>query len=108
MRRIFGCSRRSSDAVVGESTRRHGLGIIEIAPINHNGILQLLMQAIQIQAGEFIPFGEDQKSVGSAGGFGQQADSMEIDNLVQHTWLTTAGTFTLPDLSLGFGASCGS
>jgi hypothetical protein len=32
---------------------------------------------------------------------------MEIDNLVQHTWLTTAGTFTLPDLSLGFGGSCG-
>ncbi len=31
---------------------------------------------------------------------------MEIDNLVQHTWLTTAGTFTLPDLSLGFGGGC--
>jgi hypothetical protein len=43
---------------------------------------------------------------GTSGGFGQQADSMEIDNLVQHTWLTTAGTFTLPDLSLGFGGGC--
>jgi Family of unknown function (DUF6230) len=51
---------------------------------------------------------EDPGAVGSAGGFGQQADSMEIDNLVQHTWLTTAGTFTLPGLSLGFGASCSS
>ena len=29
-----------------------------------------------------------------------------IDNLVQHTWYTTAGTFTLPNLSLGFGGSC--
>ena len=51
---------------------------------------------------------EDPGATGTAGGFGQQADSMEIDNLVQHTWLTTAGTFTLPGLSLGFGASCGS
>jgi hypothetical protein len=49
---------------------------------------------------------EDPGTTGTAGGFGQQADSMEIDNLVQHTWLTTAGTFTLPDLSLGFGGSC--
>jgi len=49
---------------------------------------------------------EDPGAEGPAGGFGQQADSMEIDNLVQHTWLTTAGTFTLPDLSLGFGGSC--
>jgi hypothetical protein len=50
---------------------------------------------------------EDPGAAGDSGGFGQQADSMEIDNLVQHTWLTTAGTFTLPDLSLGFGGSCG-
>jgi hypothetical protein len=49
---------------------------------------------------------EDPGADGASGGFGQQADSMEIDNLVQHTWLTTAGTFTLPDLSLGFGGSC--
>lgn len=51
---------------------------------------------------------EDPGAGGAAGGFGQQADSMEIDNLVQHTWLTTAGTFTLPDLNLGFGGTCGS
>jgi hypothetical protein len=25
---------------------------------------------------------------------------------VQHTWLTTAGTFTLPGLTLGFGGGC--
>jgi hypothetical protein len=49
---------------------------------------------------------EDPGAEGASGGFGQQADSMEIDNLVQHTWLTTAGTFTLPDLKLGFGGSC--
>ena len=49
---------------------------------------------------------EDPGAEGAPGGFGQQAASMEIDNLVQHTWLTTAGTFTLPGLSLGFGGSC--
>jgi hypothetical protein len=49
---------------------------------------------------------EDPGTAGAAGGFGEQADSVTIDNLVQHTWLTTAGTFTLPGLSLGFGGSC--
>jgi len=51
---------------------------------------------------------EDPNAEGAAGSFGQQADSVTIDNLVQKTWLTTAGTFTLPDLSLGFGGSCSS
>jgi len=49
---------------------------------------------------------EDPGTAGTPGGFGQQADSITIDNLVQHTWLTTAGTFTLPGLSIGFGKSC--
>lgn len=49
---------------------------------------------------------QDPGASGPAGGFGQEASSVTINNLVQHTWLTTAGTFTLPDLSLGFGGSC--
>lgn len=49
---------------------------------------------------------EDPGQAGQSGGFGQQADSITIDNLRQHTWLTTAGTFTLPGLSIGFGGSC--
>jgi len=49
---------------------------------------------------------EDPGVVGAAGSFGQQADSVTITNLKQDTWLTTAGTFTLPGLSLGFGGSC--
>ena len=49
---------------------------------------------------------EDPGTTGPTGGFGEQADSVTIDNLVQHTWLTTAGTFTLPGLSLGFGGTC--
>lgn len=38
----------------------------------------------------------------TSGGFGESASHVTINNLVQHTWLTTAGTFTLPGLSLGF------
>jgi Family of unknown function (DUF6230) len=49
---------------------------------------------------------EDPGTTGAAGGFGEQADSVTIDNLNQDTWLTTAGTFTLPDLSISFGGSC--
>jgi len=49
---------------------------------------------------------EDPSAEGPSGGFGQEADSVTIDNLVQDTWLTTAGTFTLPGLTLGFGGSC--
>ena len=45
-------------------------------------------------------------TAGSAGGFGEQAETITIRNLVQHTWLTTAGTFTLPGLHVSFGGSC--
>jgi hypothetical protein len=43
---------------------------------------------------------------GPAGTFGQQADSVTIDNLRQNTWLTTAATFKLPGFGLGFGNAC--
>jgi hypothetical protein len=49
---------------------------------------------------------EDPGVTGPAGGFGEQADSVTIDNLQQNTWLTTAGTFTLPGFSLTFGKAC--
>jgi hypothetical protein len=48
---------------------------------------------------------EDPGNTGAVGGFGEQADGITIDNLRQHTWLTTAGTFTLPGLSLSFSRS---
>lgn len=43
---------------------------------------------------------------GPAGDFGQQASTVTINNLRQHAYATTAGTFTLPDFSLSFGGSC--
>jgi hypothetical protein len=48
-------------------------------------------------------------STGTPGTFGSQADSVVIKHLVQHTWLTTAGSFTLPGFSLKVtthGAAC--
>jgi Family of unknown function (DUF6230) len=54
-----------------------------------------------------ISIGQDAGSLGGpAGTFGEAASQVTIDNLVQRTWYTTAGTFTLPNLSLGFGGSC--
>jgi len=49
---------------------------------------------------------EDPGVTGTSGGFGEQADDVTITDLRQDTWLTTAGTFTLPGLSLSFGSSC--
>ena len=46
-------------------------------------------------------------TTGTPGTFGEQASSITIKNLVQHTWLTTAGTFTLPGLSLKVSTSGG-
>ncbi|MGH3280491.1 MAG: DUF6230 family protein [Trebonia sp.] len=54
-----------------------------------------------------ISIGQDAGTLGGpAGTFGEEASGVTINELVQHTWLTTAGTFTLPNLSLGFGKSC--
>ncbi|HEY4464772.1 MAG TPA: DUF6230 family protein [Streptosporangiaceae bacterium] len=47
-------------------------------------------------------------TTGTPGTFGEQASDITIKNLVQNTWLTTAGTFTLPGLSLKVSTSGGS
>ena len=39
---------------------------------------------------------------GPLGTFGQQADTIDIKNLRQENWATTASTFTLPGLSMSF------
>lgn len=43
---------------------------------------------------------------GRPGVFAQQAATVVIDNLRQHAYATTAGTFTLPGFSLSFGGAC--
>jgi hypothetical protein len=47
-------------------------------------------------------------TTGTPGSFGEQADTVTINHLVQNTWLTTAGTFTLPGLSLNINTNGGS
>jgi hypothetical protein len=61
-----------------------------------------------------IVIGQDAGQLGAGGvtppptngGFGQMASDVTISNLNQNTWLTTAGTFSLPNLSLSFGNPC--
>ncbi|HTZ92241.1 MAG TPA: DUF6230 family protein [Streptosporangiaceae bacterium] len=60
-----------------------------------------------------INIGQDASTVtevpgvtGAAGGFAMQADTVSIDNLREHAYATTAGTFTLPGFGLHFGGSC--
>ena len=42
---------------------------------------------------------------GPLGTFGQQADKVVIQNLRQDNWATTASTFTLPGMSIGFSGN---
>jgi hypothetical protein len=47
---------------------------------------------------------------GTDHGFGQQASKVHLEGVKQTAWATTAGTFNLPDLKLGFnfsGDTCG-
>lgn len=60
-----------------------------------------------------ISIGEDASALnevpgvrGPAGDFGEQAATITIIGLRQHAYATTAGTFTLPGFSLGFGGHC--
>jgi hypothetical protein len=43
---------------------------------------------------------------GTAGMFGQQASRIELTNVKQVAWATTAGTFKLSDLSMKLGDEC--
>ena len=55
-----------------------------------------------------IDIGQDASDLspaGAPGGFGQSADVIDVDNLRQVAWATTAGTFTLPHLSLSLGGA---
>lgn len=55
-----------------------------------------------------IDIGQDASDLspgGAPGGFGQSADVVDIDNLVQVAWATTASTFTLPHLNLTLGGA---
>lgn len=59
-----------------------------------------------------MQIGRDASTLDAAGGiqgapgmFGQQASHVKLTGVRQTAWATTAGTFTLPNLKLGFGGS---
>ena len=64
--RDCGGSRGTADAVVSETARRHGVGIIEIAAVDHDRVSQFLENTVQIERGKFLPLGQDQQCVGAA------------------------------------------
>lgn len=76
--------------------------------------LVLSVSSLTADSAEFgnIEIGKDAAKLsgpqqGSTGMFGQQADEAHLKGVTQTAWATTAGTFTLPDLNLGFGKTCG-
>ena len=59
----------AADAVVGEALSGHDFGIVEVTSVDHDGILEFLAQAAEIEIGELLPLGEDQQSISAVGGF---------------------------------------
>ena len=59
----------AAHAVIGEALRRHYFGIIQVAAVDHDGVLEFVAQALEIEVGELFPFGEDQQGVGALGRF---------------------------------------
>ena len=57
----------ASNAIIAEAFSGHDLGIIQIAPVNYDGMLQVLAETVEAKVGEFFPLREDQQSIGAVG-----------------------------------------
>src|SRR5580698_3839447 len=57
----------AANAVVGETVSGHDLRIIQVAAVDHDGVLEFLAKAGKVEAGEFLPLGEDEQGVGVMG-----------------------------------------
>jgi hypothetical protein len=98
---------------VGPVTLRLGAGSGKTPASADNLVVDSSGQTGTVAAFHNVSIGQDASTLykdgassGTASGLGEQADTVTIDHLRQNTWLTTAGTFTLPGLSLGFGRGC--
>jgi hypothetical protein len=58
---------RASNAVIAEAFSGDHLGIIQIAPVNYDGMLQVLAETVETKVGEFFPLREDQQSIAAVG-----------------------------------------
>ncbi|MGH8882084.1 MAG: DUF6230 family protein [Stackebrandtia sp.] len=103
------CQSAVFDAGFGEMTIRISAGTDE--PVEATNLV-LDTDALSGDA-EFsdIEIGRDASSMdtvpghqGQAGMFGQQADTIVIDDVRQNNWATSAGTFTLNDLDMSVKA----
>ena len=65
-RNAIGVRVRASNAVIAEAFIGHHLGI-QIAPVNYDGIVQVLADTVEIKVGEFFLLREDQQSIGAMG-----------------------------------------
>ncbi|KAG1270686.1 hypothetical protein G6F66_013757 [Rhizopus arrhizus] len=53
-----------ADAVVGQACRFHFSRVIQVAPVEHRRVLQLLAQLLEIGAAELLPLGHHHQRVG--------------------------------------------
>jgi uncharacterized protein DUF6230 len=76
--------------------------VLDVSELQGNATFSNIEIGVDASSGSF-----DQGPVKSKtpGMFGQQADSVKLTNVRQTAWATTAGTFTLPNLKLGFGGN---
>jgi hypothetical protein len=95
--------------IIGDITLRIGAGTVTDRPVSADNLVIDLTQLDGDATFKNIEIGRDASTldkgpdhvVGLQNNFGQQADSIHIDNFQQQALSTTAGTFTLPNLSLG-------
>ncbi len=53
----------SPDAEVNETALGHELRVVQVASVQHDGVLQLGTETDQIQGGKFFPVSQDQQRI---------------------------------------------
>jgi Family of unknown function (DUF6230) len=96
----------SASNLVVDSVNATGTGVAQSGDASFSNInIGQDASTLNSIGGGFNP--QDHANIPLAGTFGQQADSVTINNLRQTAVATTAGTFNLPGLTLGFsGGGC--
>src|SRR5579883_1603269 len=66
-RRSLRAGLRPSDAVVDEAELRHLVGAIDVAQVDQDRLLHRLLDALEIEGAELLPFGDADERVGALG-----------------------------------------
>jgi len=59
----FGMRGGASYAVISEAVGGHQFGIIEVAPVDDDGVFEFLVEAGEVEGGELFPLGENQERI---------------------------------------------